>query len=739
MYEAHFGFKSNPFRIAPDPKFFFASAGHKRGLAYMRYGLHQGQGFVVVTGEPGTGKTMLIHTLLSELSKDDYSVATITSTNLRAEDVLRAVAENFGIDQRAALNKAELLSFIQKFLVEQHEAGKKSLMIVDEAQNLPPRSLEELRMLSNFQIGHEGLLQIVLAGQPQLRKTLAAPSMEQLSQRIIAGCHLKAISAVETRGYIMHRLMRVGWIGEPDFTGEALSLIYQISRGIPRLINVLVDRLLLSVCLDETVCIDDARVRVVLAELQDESSNVWTICGEDLKADGNLAPLPDPENQDEQIAPVSPRRKEVSPASITPPGRGGAPSPRRTAGVGGASVSAVGRATVPDDESEFQQELAEEPPGQAAAVAVKARTKIMKAVGGRAAQLVQMNVPKEEAEEALAAAPGPKKSSSKQAQKPETPNKLQPKAKKPLRRAARDSAGSPPPPPAAQQRPVARKQENVIELPVARHQAAPPPAPPMESNIEIPAIPESALDVEIGPISADFEPEKPKKMLSLVQKIVLASGVVVGLAAVAGFLLMNEQTAGPEPVGQASIPAVATPAPALAPTPELSVMASESDRASLFDPRESVAVSDEPAPSSPVAQAVERSPLPSLPEPSVLDGAVPEWELADLVYTYILAYENGNLSLFNTLFTDDVVVAGRVGREAVVTYHDILFSSTEMRSMSMSSIKWSWRGDILHGIGMYEMTEWKAMGAEPKLSSGRVTLEVRKLGGRYQVSKVEYL
>lgn len=735
MYEAHFGFKANPFRIAPDPKFFFASAGHKRGLAYLRYGLHQGQGFVVVTGEPGTGKTMLIHTLLSELSKDDYSIAAITSTNLRAEDVLRAVAENFGIDQRSALNKAELLTFIQKFLVEQHEAGKKSLMIVDEAQNLPPRSLEELRMLSNFQIGHEGLLQIILAGQPQLRKTLAAPSMEQLSQRIIAGCHLKAISAVETRGYIMHRLTRVGWQGEPNFSSEALSLIFQISRGIPRLINVLVDRLLLSVCLDEQVSIDEARLRAVLIELQDESANVWVSSVGEFRADASLAPLPDPENQAEMGTPQSPRRREVSPASITPPRV--AAAPHRTPAPS-SPVSAVSRAAIPDELPDVQNALAE--PEDVAASAVKIRSKIVKAVGGRAAQLVQMKAPKEDSSEA--AKPEPKKAAPqpKQAVKPKpTPEPTpEPVKAQPQRRAARDDVLAPaklPP------RAVMRKEENVIALPVKSHpKIAPPPLassePLIPEDIAIPSIPEADVT---APVVADYgqpfgESKQRFEISARVQKVGLVGGLVLGLAVAAAFFLMGE-SAEPESVVPAPpLEAVASPR---VPAPALPVT-SESSRASLFDPRESLAVSDKPALPVPVV-ATEATTLPPLPEPTVLEGAIPEWELADLVYTYILAYENGNLSLFNTLFTDDVVVAGRVGRDAVVSYHDVLFSSTEMRSMSMNSIKWSWRDDVLHGIGLYDITEWKVMGAEPKLSSGRVTLEVRKLGSRYQVSKVEYL
>lgn len=298
MYESYYGLNGNPFRLAPDPRFFYPSSGHKRGLAYLRYGLQQAQGFVAVTGNPGTGKTMLLQTLLSELSASSTIVATLSSTNLSADDVLHAVAEAFGV-QPTGTNKAAYLSALERFFNATVQNGKRVLLIVDEAQNLPPRSLEELRMLSNFHQGNKALLQIILLGQQQLRQILAAPDMEQLSQRIIAACHLQPISADETRAYLAHRLRLVGWRGTPSISGEALSLIYRCSKGLPRLINVLCERVFLAAYLDERQVLDATVVRSVIEELSHEVGSGWDFSRLDALsvAESELAPLPDPTSE----------------------------------------------------------------------------------------------------------------------------------------------------------------------------------------------------------------------------------------------------------------------------------------------------------------------------------------------------------------------------------------------------------------------------------------------------------
>ncbi len=277
MYESFYRLNANPFRLVPDARLFYASSGHKRGLAYLRYGLHQGQGFVVVTGKPGTGKSTLVQTLFTDLTDESMVVAGLTSTNLGADDILQAVGHSFDV-YGDGKSKASLLIGIEKFLKARARQGKRVVLIVDEAQNLPLKSLEELRMLSNFQLAEQPLLQILLLGQQELQEMLARPALEQLAQRVIASCHLKPLSAEETRAYIAHRLRCVGWRGDPSIAGEALALIYSVSHGIPRLINIFCDRLLLAASLEERHDIDQALAQAVLTELREESTGSFALC-----------------------------------------------------------------------------------------------------------------------------------------------------------------------------------------------------------------------------------------------------------------------------------------------------------------------------------------------------------------------------------------------------------------------------------------------------------------------------
>lgn len=276
MYESFYGLTASPFRLVPDARFFYASTGHKRGLAYMRYGLHQGQGFVVVTGKPGTGKSTLVQTLFTKSSGQSLVVASITSTNLGADEILQSVGNSFGVYSEGS-NKASLLISIENFLKARARQGKRVVLIIDEAHSLPLNSLEELRMLSNFQLENQSLLQIILLGQPKLNEMLSRPDMEQFSQRVIASCHLKPISAEETRAYIEHRLKCAGWHGDPSFSGEALAIIYAASQGVPRLINIFSDRLLLLASIHEKHEIDMTLAKSIWQELSEESAGVFNM------------------------------------------------------------------------------------------------------------------------------------------------------------------------------------------------------------------------------------------------------------------------------------------------------------------------------------------------------------------------------------------------------------------------------------------------------------------------------
>jgi putative secretion ATPase (PEP-CTERM system associated) len=273
MYIGYYGFSAKPFQLSPDPKFFFGSSTHSRALAYLRYGLSQGEGFIVITGGIGTGKTTLVKNLFGELDSSRVVAAQLVTTQLEADDLLRSVVAAFGLPYEG-VGKAVLLKHFENFLLVQAQHGRRVLLIVDEAQNLPVRSLEELRMLSNFQVAETPLLQSFLLGQEEFRQTLQDASMEQLRQRVIASCHLNPLSDAEIRPYIEHRLQVVGWRGDfPYFNESAYAAIHRYTQGIPRRVNVFCDRLLLYGFLEEMWEFSEAAVEAVGQEMAlDEQS-----------------------------------------------------------------------------------------------------------------------------------------------------------------------------------------------------------------------------------------------------------------------------------------------------------------------------------------------------------------------------------------------------------------------------------------------------------------------------------
>jgi general secretion pathway protein A len=245
MYEAFYGLSAKPFQLNPDPNFYYASKQHRRAKAYLEYGVSRNEGFIVITGEIGAGKTMVLRSLIEGLNGSNVITGHLVTTQLGAEDTLRMVGAAFGFRVKD-VPKSELLITLEAFLISQTSKGKRCLLIVDEAQNLTPRAVEELRMLSNFQFGNQALLQSFLVGQPEFREILQRPEMEQFRQRVAATCHIGPLDLEETKAYIEHRLKCAGSQGQPSFDAGAFEGIYKASGGIPRRINAVADRLLLA-------------------------------------------------------------------------------------------------------------------------------------------------------------------------------------------------------------------------------------------------------------------------------------------------------------------------------------------------------------------------------------------------------------------------------------------------------------------------------------------------------------
>lgn len=271
MYEEYFGLTSKPFQLNPDPGFYFGSKQHRRAKAYLEYGVQRSEGFIVITGEVGAGKTTIVRGLLDSLDPNTVVAANLVSTQLDAEDTLRMVGAAFGVRVKDT-SKADLLMALEAFLITQTSQNKRCLLIVDEAQNLSPKAVEELRMLSNFQFGKQALLQTFLVGQPEFRDILQSPNMQQLRQRVTATCHIGPMDQDETRGYIEHRLKCAGATNRPTFEPAAFEVIFEASGGIPRRINSVCDRLLLYGFLAEKDHFTREDVKEVVAEIAAESA-----------------------------------------------------------------------------------------------------------------------------------------------------------------------------------------------------------------------------------------------------------------------------------------------------------------------------------------------------------------------------------------------------------------------------------------------------------------------------------
>src|SRR4030043_1547041 len=265
MYEQFYGLKENPFNVTPNPEYIYLGENHREALAQLLYGVKERKGFIVITGEVGTGKTTLIHYLLDKMNGDHTKTALLFNPKLTVDDFIQYILKDLGVRVQGK-TKGEYLHNLHRYLVHAYQRDERVILIVDEAQGLKPELLEEIRLLSNLETSRSKLLQIVLLGQPELDKTLSQPGFRQLRQRINLRYHLPPLSEKETKEYIGKRL-RIAGAREPIFTEKAIKEIYLKSGGIPRLINILCDNALLDgYALDQRI-VDEKSVREVAKDL----------------------------------------------------------------------------------------------------------------------------------------------------------------------------------------------------------------------------------------------------------------------------------------------------------------------------------------------------------------------------------------------------------------------------------------------------------------------------------------
>ncbi|MDD2850413.1 MAG: XrtA-associated ATPase [Desulfuromonadaceae bacterium] len=269
MYESFFKLTVKPFDLLPDPRFIYLSKSHRKALTYLDYGIRERSGFVLLTGEIGSGKTTLIRDLL-EKHYEQVVLSKIFNTRVTSEQLLAMINDDFGLAVQGK-DKVTLIRDLNEFLITQYAAGNQPILIIDEAQNLSSELLEEVRMLSNLEASTSKLLQIILVGQPELREILAAPGLRQLRQRISINCHLLALNREELELYILHRLDVAGNVDAVQFLPESLDIIYRYSRGIPRLVNIICDFLLFLAFAEETTELSPDMVRDVIGDLDFEN------------------------------------------------------------------------------------------------------------------------------------------------------------------------------------------------------------------------------------------------------------------------------------------------------------------------------------------------------------------------------------------------------------------------------------------------------------------------------------
>lgn len=318
MYQSFFSFNTKPFDLLPNPYFLYLSKSHKKAMTYLDYSVRNKSGFVLISGEIGSGKTTLIRDLFKK-NQQHIVFSKISNTTVNFEQLLAMINEDFGLPV-ASSNKLDLLRELNDFLIAKYAEGKQTILIIDEAQNLTPEILEELRLLSNLETDNAKLLHIIISGQPELRQMLNLPKLKQLRQRISCFCHVMPLDKDEIEPYILHRMERAGNRNAVSFSPASVELIWYYSHGIPRLINIICDFLLLLAFADGVNVITPELVKSVVADLNFEAS-YWG--GDDVQAADRAEKQSLPDVLDRNS--VTPGKNDLKDIPAEVPGRDAAP------------------------------------------------------------------------------------------------------------------------------------------------------------------------------------------------------------------------------------------------------------------------------------------------------------------------------------------------------------------------------------------------------------------------------
>ena len=346
MYTQFFSLTQPPFSIAPDPRYLFMSDRHREALAHLLFGVGSGGGFVLLTGEIGAGKTTVCRCFLEQVP-GHCELAYIFNPRLSVEELLQSVCEEFHIALPASASVKAYVDAINRYLLDCHAQGKNNVLVIDEAQNLSAGVLEQLRLLTNLETSERKLLQVILIGQPELRTMLAEPGLEQLAQRIIARYHLGSLSEQETGSYVSHRMAVAGAVGAPAFPPALTPLIYRLSKGVPRRINLLCDRALLGAYVENTRQVTRAILRKAASEVFHEQGEApahkrWAMLAGGVLAGAAISAAA------LQLMPLQPQAKPVAVAAPTPAAVEGAtpgghesaePALRELAGLWGQTLA----------------------------------------------------------------------------------------------------------------------------------------------------------------------------------------------------------------------------------------------------------------------------------------------------------------------------------------------------------------------------------------------------------------